>query len=183
MKKSIFLFLLTIVFSACADLRKDHLFGEIKTLNQKLEKLEGELKDTRLNDVATIKNNTMQTELRIKQNLHLDTVNMELAKKLDAYKLMRKSIKPVMQQLVKIRQGISEEKEVLQQLKKDINDGRGQRDRYEEYIKFEAQKVAQLEALTKDFTSAKNKFFTDYKRLYPPVAAFADSLLKKNLNR
>lgn len=183
MKKSIFLVLMAVIFSACADLRKDQLFQKIEALNQKLEKLEGELKDTRLNDVATIKNNTMQTELRIKQNLHLDTVNMELAKKLDAYKLMRKSIKPVMQQLVKIRQGISEEKEVLQQLKNDIQDGRGKRDRYEEYIKFEAQKVAQLDALTKDFIRAKNKFFTDYKRLYPPVTAFADSLLKKNLNR
>ncbi|MFM7007132.1 MAG: hypothetical protein ACKOWX_07745 [Flavobacteriales bacterium] len=183
MKKSIFLVLLAVFFSACADLSKDHLFEKIQALNQKLENLEEALKDTRLNEVATIKNNTMQTELRIKQNLHLDTVNIELAKKLDAYKLMRKSIKPVMRQLVKIKQGISEEKHVLRQLKNDIKEGRGQRDRYEEYIKFEGQKVAQLTALTKDFTRAKNKFFTDYKRLYPPVAAFADSLLEKNANR
>jgi chromosome segregation ATPase len=183
MKKSIVLGLLLILNFACADLKKEQLIEKIHGLNGRLDNLEVKLKDSRIDEVASIKNNTMQTELRIKQNLHLDTVNMELAQKLDAYKLMRRSIKPLMQQYVKISQGIKEEKHVLKELKNDIKNGRGERNRYKEYIEFERQKVGQLTALLTDFMRAKNKFFADYKRLYPPVAAFADSLLEKNVNR
>jgi hypothetical protein len=136
-----------------------------------------------MNDVSAIKLKTMQTELRIKQNLYLDTIDMALAKKLDAYKVMRRSIKPMLQQYLKVREGIKEEKRVLKQLRKDIKEGRGERNRYAEYIRFERQKVQQLSTLTTEYLRTKEQFFEDYASMYPPIEAFSYTLLQKKQNR
>lgn len=183
MKKFILLLFVSVLTFACVDFNRDQLLRKVAKMNQHLLDLECKLKDPRMNDVSTIKVNTMQTELRVKQNLHLDTINMELAKKLDAYKVMRRSIKPMLQQYLNVKQGIEEEKRVLKQLRKDINEGRGERNRYAEYIRFERQKVSQLSSLTTEFLHAKEQFFKDYALLYPPIEAFSRTLLQKKQKR
>lgn len=183
MKKFILLSFVGVLTFACVDFNRDQLLHKVAKLDQQLVDLEGKLQDERMNDVATIKLNTMQTELRIKQNLHLDTIDMALAKKLDAYKVMRRSIKPMLQQYLKVREGIKEEKRVLKQLSKDIKEGRGERNRYAEYIRFERRKVRQLSSLTTEYLRLKEQFFKDYARLYPPIEAFSRTLLQKKQNR
>ena len=183
MKKIILLSIIGVFTFACVDFNRDHLLQKVAKMDQQLLEIEGKLKDERLNEVSAIKLKTMQTELRIKQNLHLDTIDIALAKKLDAYKVMRRSIKPMLQQYLKVREGIKEEKRVLKQLRKDIKEGRGERNRYVEYIRFERQKVRQLSSLTTDYLRTKEQFFKDYARLYPPIEAFSYSLLQKKQNR
>jgi hypothetical protein len=179
MIKWFFVFFGFLFFTACADLQREQHLGQIAQLHRKLDRIESTLPDKRLNEISAIKNNTMQTELRIKQNLHLDTIDIALAKRLDAYKLMRKSIKPMMQQYMQVREAINEEQVVLKRLKQDIQDGRGERQRYASYIRFERQKVKQISQLSADYLRAKEKFFADYARLYPSVEAFSRSLLQK----
>jgi Mg2+ and Co2+ transporter CorA len=183
MKKFILLSFVGVFTFACVDFNRDYLLQKVSKIDQQLLEIEGKLKDERLNDVSTIKLNIMQTELRIKQNLHLDTIDIALAKKLDAYKGMRRSIKPMLQQYLKVREGINEEKRVLKQLRKDIKEGRGERNRYPEYIRFERQKVRQLSSLTTEYLRTKELFFKDYARLYPPIEAFSRALLQKKQNR
>jgi hypothetical protein len=182
MKNWIFVFFGILLFSSCADLQRETYLKQIAALEEKLREMESNLPDSRLNDISSIKVKTMQTELRIKQNLKLDTIDMGLAKKLDAYKLMRKSIKPMMQQFMKVREGIKEEKVVLKRLRQDIQDGRGERQHYANYIRFERQKVKQLTQLNADYLRSKATFFAEYARLYPSVEAFSQTLLKKQRN-
>lgn len=92
---------------------------------------------------------------------------------------MRKSINPLMKQYLKAKNGIKEELAVLKNLSRDIEEGRGERQRYSEYIRFEKQKVKQLSALTNDFMNARAKLIADYDRLYPPIEAFSYTLLQK----
>ena len=89
----------------------------------------------------------------------------------------------MLQQYLKVKEGIKEEKRVLKQLRKDINEGRGERNRYAEYIRFERQKVSQLSSLTTEFLRTKEQFFKDYALLYPPIEAFSRTLLQKKQNR
>jgi hypothetical protein len=182
-KKFVLLTFIGVFTFACVDFNREQLLQKVAKMDQQLLDLEGKIKDERMNDVSAIKLKTMQTELRIKQNLHLDTIDMALAKKLDAYKVMRRSIKPMLQQYLKVREGIKEEKRVLKQLHKDIKEGRGARNRYAEYIRFERRKVSQLGALTTEYLRTKEQFFKDYARLYPPIEAFSRTLLQKKQNR
>ena len=95
MKNLFFLSLLSVLFTSCVDLKKEQLVKNVSRLNTKLEQIAARSKDSRMDSISNIKINTIQTELRIKQNLHLDTINISLAKQLDAYKVMRKSIKQI----------------------------------------------------------------------------------------
>ena len=181
MKKIIYLVLLLgFTLVSCADLQREQHLRQLAKQHSKLQDLSAQLDRNTITEVAQIKNNTIQTELRIKQHLHLDTINLELAQKLEAYKLMRKSIKPLMQQFVKIRKGIKEEKHTLLNLKQDIKAGRGNRQHYGDYIRFERQKIKQLQALTNDYLIARKTFYKDYKRLYPSIEAFSLELLNKD---
>lgn len=173
------LLLLSLLAYGCTDLNKAQYLKKLTQLDSRLLHIEEKLKDSRMQTISSIKVNSMQTELRIKQNLYLDTINVDLAKQLDAFKVMRKSIKPLMQQYLKLRNGIKEERQVLRTLKRDISEGRGARNRYAEYIRFERAKIKQLTLLLADYVITKAKFFEDYERLYPPIEAFSQQLLKK----
>ncbi|MFM8962922.1 MAG: hypothetical protein ACKOGD_03665, partial [Sphingomonadales bacterium] len=80
---------------------------------------------------------------------------------------------------LKVKNGIKEESAVLKNLSRDIKEGRGERQRYNEDIGFEKQKVKQLSALTTDFIRARDKFIANYDRLYPPIEAFSYTLIQK----
>ncbi|MEN9744138.1 MAG: hypothetical protein RLZZ65_1943 [Bacteroidota bacterium] len=183
MKKLLLILVGTLFLTACADLDKEKQIKLIQRQELRLDQLTTKIADKRLAEVSTFKVNTMQAELKIKQNLYLDTINMELAKQLDAFKIMRRSIKSVIKQHQKIKKGIAEEHKILDMLRQDIEQGRGERQRYDEFIQYEQNKVAQLDALTTDFLKAKNKLYSDYYRLYPPVKAFAEKLLAKAARR
>lgn len=179
MKIILFISLIGLTLLSCADFDREKLLQQVDKQQKHVQKLELQLEKFVINDVATLKNDALQTELRIKQNLHLDTINMELARQLEEFKLMRKSISPLMKQYLKAKNGIKEEAAVLKNLSRDIKEGRGERQRYNEYIGFEKQKVKQLSALTTDFIRARAKFIANYDRLYPPIEAFSYTLIQK----
>ncbi len=183
MKKLLLVFAVLGLLTACSDIEKEQQLKRVQQELKKLDQLSKKLEDPRLQEISTFKVNTIQTELKIKQNLYLDTINLELAQQLDAFKVMRRSIKPLMKQFQKINVGIREEKTALKLLSQDIDQGRGERQRYNEFIQFEHNKVQQLAALTTDFERAKTQFFKDYKRLYPPVNALANQLVEKAARR
>jgi hypothetical protein len=180
MQKGLILVLLIFVVFSCADLKRKELLTQVEKYQNELNEMSNRLDSLSINDVSEIKNNTLQTELHIKQNLKLDTINLVLAQQLEAFKLMRKSIKPLMQQYSKAKKGIVEEKQVLKNLHLDIEEDRGERHRYNEYIGFERQKLNQLKSLSTDYFTARAKFFNDYKLLSPPIEALALELMKKN---
>ena len=96
MKKLFFLFTGLSLLLSCADMQRDQFLKQLNKLDKQLLQIESKLEEEQIEDISSIKSKTMQTELRIKQNLHLDTINMALAKQLDAYKVMRRSVKPLM---------------------------------------------------------------------------------------
>ncbi|MFM8596771.1 MAG: hypothetical protein ACKOBN_06740 [Flavobacteriales bacterium] len=183
MKKLLFVLTFFSLLAACSDLEKEQQIKRVQQAQKQLDQLTLQLQDPRIQDISTYKVNTIQAELKIKQNLYLDTIDLALAKQLDAFKIMRRSIKPLMKQYQKVSAGIREERGVLKLLKQDIKQGRGERQRYNEFIQFEQNKVAQLAALTTDFQRAKKQFFNDYNRLYPPVNTLANQLLEKAARR
>jgi hypothetical protein len=75
--------------------------------------------------------------------------------------------------------GIKEEKRVLKNLQKDIENGQGDRDQYTSYIAFERTKVGQIKELKQEYLRVKTQVFNDYAVLYPPIALFAQQLLEK----
>jgi len=60
-------------------MQRDQFLKQLNKLDKQLLQIESKLEEEQIKDISSIKSKTMQTELRIKQNLHLDTINMALA--------------------------------------------------------------------------------------------------------
>ena len=96
----------------------------------------------------------------------LDTIDLVLGKKMDAYKIMRRSLKPLGKQNIQLKQAIREEQKSLKDLKTDIENGSGSRDKYESYILFEKNKITQLQTLLDEYLRQKQETFATYRELH-----------------
>jgi hypothetical protein len=81
-----------------------------------------------------------------------------------------------------VKQSIPEVRQKVEDLKHDIDNGVGEREKYEEYINFEKKKIADIEEVLNYYLETRNKFYNRYDSLHPIVTNFADSLLNAKKN-
>jgi chromosome segregation ATPase len=177
MKRSItFLLSLSILIVSCSDLKKDEQLKRISNLEKGLTLIE---KDRLKNEIDTLTIATNAVEIRIKNYLVLDTIDLVLGKKMDAYKIMRRSLKPLGKQNIQLKQAIREEQKSLKDLKTDIENGSGSRDKYESYILFEKNKINQLQTLLEEYLRQKQETLTTYRKLHPELNQLSLDLVRK----
>lgn len=175
---------LLIVLSAfalysCADLEKGKQFESIDKMNTTLDSIQTVLFENEIDTIAALGIAANSVELRIKNNYYADTIDMALGKKMDAYKVMRRSLGPLGRSFSVIKNGVTTEKDVLKNLKSDIENGYGERKKYNEYLQFEEGKVDQLRTLLKDYVSQKDKTMKTFLELHDELNTFSLELLKK----
>ena len=168
------------LFTSCADLQKKEQLAKIDAMNQTLDSLEKELIAQKIDTLPELKLSTSTVELRIKQYLVLDKVDIELGKKMDAYKRMRRAFGPLGKAHGKVNKSISEVREALKNLYSDIENGYGERDKYEEYITFEKDKITKTAVLLNDYKEQKESVFKTYFELHDELYTFSMDLMKKN---
>ena len=158
------------------------------------------LKENRLDTLAGIQIAANALLTRIKTYYVTDTIDMELGKKMNQFKRVMKSIKAkkgrgankntesneiiitdrsIGNGFAVVHSGLKAEEKTLIDLKKDIENGNGRRDKYAEYIKFEQQKVYQLQQLLKAYVDHKNKTIKDFNEIYAELNAFSLKLMEK----
>ena len=81
--------------------------------------------------------------------------------------------------LKKVKNGIEEEREALKNLYSDIENGYGERDKYEEYLAFESDKITKISVLLNDYKEQKEVIFKTYSELHEELYTFSMSLLEK----
>ena len=179
-----FTFLLfAILFASCSDLSKKDQLTKIDEMNKSLDSIKTVLMENKIDTITQLMFATSQVEQRIKSNYVSDTINMALAKKMNAFKVSRKRLHPLGKSYNNINHGVDEEKEALRLLKSDIENGSGERNKYDEYVLFEESKVHQLRMLLTDYVSSKSKTLAELEKLYPEINEFSLSLLNKKENQ
>ena len=169
-------------------------------MEKSLDSMHTVLKENRLDTLAGIQIAANALLTRFKTYYVTDTIDMELGKKMNQFKRIMKSIKPKKGRGAKkntdnseiiiadrsigngfavVHNGLKAEKETLVTLKRDIENGNGRRDKYAEYIKFEQQKVYQLQQLLKAYVDHKNKTIKDFNEIYAELNAFSIKLMEK----
>jgi hypothetical protein len=180
MKRSItFLLSFSILLFSCSDLKKDEQLKRISKLEKGLALIEKERLKNEIDTLAALKVATNAVEIRIKNYLVLDTINLVLGKKMDAYKIMRRNFKPLGKQNSQLKQAIREEQKSLKALKSDIDNGSGSRDKYESYILFEKNKVNQLQTLLDEYLRLKEETMATYRELHPELNQLSLDLVRK----
>ncbi|MDG1333007.1 MAG: hypothetical protein P8P74_11805 [Crocinitomicaceae bacterium] len=168
-----------LFLSSCMDLKTSEQLETIESMNQTIDSLEIVFNENKLDSVAKVSLSAYGVENRIKNNYNSDTINMELGRKMDAFKVMRRNFKPMGKALTTIPATIDEERAKLKELKTDIENGNNEREKYDEFITFEQDKVDQLKTLVSEYVEIKNTSMKTYNELYTELNDFSMSLLKK----
>ncbi|MEN9972182.1 MAG: hypothetical protein RIS20_529 [Bacteroidota bacterium] len=178
------LLLLTGVFLfSCSDLKKDEQLKRISKLEQRLSVIEQTRIKNEIDTLSALKSTTNSVEIRLKKYLVLDTINLVLGKKIDAYKIMRRNLNPLWKQNSQLKTAIREEQRTLKALSADIENGSGSRDKYESYILFEKNKISQVDVLLKEYLRLKLETLETYHKLHAELNQLSLDLLRKhNLN-
>jgi hypothetical protein len=170
-----FVFILT----SCSDLNKKEQLSQIENMNKTLDSVQTVLIENQIDTLPALIVATMTVELRIKNNYYADTIDMALGKKMDAFKILRRKLDPLGRTYNTVNLGVKEQKESLRLLHTDIENGSGERKKFDEYVTFEADKVDKLRKLLNEYVSEKGKTMNEMDRLYPEMNAFSLSLLNK----
>jgi hypothetical protein len=168
-----------LLLFSCIDQQKEGYLSEISSMNQQLDSMEVLILEGSIDTIASWQQSCNAVEIRIKNNLLLNKVDMNFGRKMDDYKRMRRMLNPLNRNYVKIRASIAEEKETLSNLKKDIEAGVGKRDLYKKYVDFEKGKINQISILLDDYFKTKEEALSIYNTLHPELYALSITLLSQ----
>jgi len=179
MKNIFLLFLIGIVLVSCSDLDKSNRLGKIDKMLSGLDSMSIQIKKEKIDTLAEMQLAAQGVEYRIRGNFVTDTIDLELGKKMDRYKRMRRAIPKLRSNLVKLDKGIVELKNSLSLLKKDIENNSGIREKYDQYITFEKNKYDQIVVLFKEFQKNQKKILETYSDLHVELYNFSMKLINK----
>jgi predicted metal-dependent phosphoesterase TrpH len=195
MKSLIVLILLFFLFS-CNDNKKAEFVSSVEKLEQKIDSIETQLVKNQIDTLVGLRTAANTLEIRIRQFYNADSINYDLDKKMNAFKVIRRSFDPetdgggeveseemekamIGRSYTVIKTGITSEREALKRLKDDIQNNNGDREKYQEYIDFETNKVYQLERLLTEYVTQKKKVMKRFYELYNDLNAFSLKLMEQ----
>ena len=88
----LFVLLIGSLLTSCVDLEKSAQTEKIEAMNTTLDSIENVLNENVFDSLSSIQVNSYDVESRIKKHYVSDTINIELGRKMDAFKKMRKSL-------------------------------------------------------------------------------------------
>ncbi|MFO0493965.1 MAG: hypothetical protein ACK50Y_00405 [Flavobacteriia bacterium] len=199
LNKALILFgILFITLVSCTDFDRQEQLKQIANLQQSVDSLQKNLESNRIDTLAGLRTALMNLELRLRNNYSADTINLELGKTMAQYKTVKKFFVAEKEEGVEneslnsqtlgaaylvIKNGLLQEKKTLSLLKSDIENGNGERNKYNEFIQFERNKVKQLTILLEDYKKHKEKVLKMFFDVYNKLDPFVKSLEKKNASK
>ncbi len=138
--KIISLLFVGILLISCSDLKKPEQLKKASEMLSDLTTFEKKLKDAAID--STLENHVMEDSLIFKlKQFEQDTITVDMAKKMNRFKRLHETL-PIARELQQqIFESIVAMKEDLEALKKDISEGNGRRDRYDDYLNKEQEKI------------------------------------------
>ena len=176
-----FFFILFIIsfFWSCSDIEKDRQVKKIIELTNSVAKLKHELIKNKISNISDKKIAVYTVIKRIKSYYFTDTIDYQFAKKMNSYKVVKKSLKNLDGDYEKIRIAVLEEKIALRKLKSDVLNGFGQREKYDEYISFEKNKTKKIKSLLDEYIYKKKEFAIAFDSLHPLLNDYSIRLEEK----
>lgn len=167
-----------LLLASCADVQKGNQLSTIDKMMTRVDSLAIVVKNNPAPNATSMSDSIKNVEVRFKTYYDADTVDRVLANDINDLKQARKNLAHMEFDHKNFVGGCSELKESLRQLRYDIDNGDGDRKKYDEYIAFEQNKLRTLTTMVKDYEEQKNLSYDRYKRLYKKWNDFSLTLVK-----
>lgn len=176
---SLLLMASVFAFASCTDLKKTEQFEKIDALNSSLDSISEVYYSNKIDTLRNLSMSIYGVQNRIKNNYVSDTVNFKLGVKMGKHKWMKKKLKVIGKNGKVLDSGIVQMKTTLQDLRHDIDNGYGEREKYDEHIAHERRKVNQLRVVCDEYVVLKDSCMTIYNSVQDELNAFSMSLIEK----
>lgn len=169
-----------LVLASCSDVKKSSQLSSIDEMSKKLESVKAETSENKVDSAHHISIEARETELRIKNNYFMDTIDLEFGTKMDQHKNMRRAMAKIDKMYADVLAGCDEITESLRQLRYDVENGDGERPKYEEYIAYEKEKMDQVVVLSDEYLKTKKFAVDTYRSFAKEIDDFSWKLWKEN---
>lgn len=169
---------IVLLLFSCQDLRKEKQLKEIAALQTEVNEIREKYLSEKVDTLGLMAQRVMDVEFRIRSNFVSDTIAKVLGVKINAYKMVRKRVRPLGRAFNQLDKGTKEESETLKKLKSDIENDLGERAKYDEFITFEKKKVEQLKIVEEEMLTLKKYCFENFKKYHEELSAFSWTLIK-----
>ena len=165
-----------LIFSSCLDMSKQQHLDQLSNLDKRIDSIQVEFEQLKKDTVEEIIYAMKETNIKIKDNIGDDTIDLEMAKKLEEYGKIFRQLSAVEGYNNKILFGSQDVKNSVESLYKDIESGNGERVNYDKFVKFETKKVKDLHLLLLDLERVQRENIQSFHKVHPEVEKFALSL-------
>ena len=153
---------MVLLLVSCSDLKKEDQLAKLKTLQEKLLESQNEFQAAVIDTLHRMTNTSSNLERTLKQNYTSDAIDVVLGKRVDDYKRMRRMFGPLGNLGSKLRRSYTEQEKQLKSLLFDIENGYGERNKYDTYIDMESGKNEQVFVLLQEYIQLKKAAFEIY---------------------
>lgn len=176
----VFLFVLCFaILSSCADFSKGSQLETIGQLNKTVDSIQTVLLENKIEEIEDLSIEAEAIITRIKENSGSDTIELTDAKQIDSYNRMYHSIEPLIANYPLLLTNIKKEKETLQKIQHDIENGFGDRKKYDENVTFEVDKVHQLRESLHEYVVLRKKTIDIHLKLHDKLYVYSFNLITK----
>ena len=170
------LFSLILCLVSCVDLSKNNQISELSSLSKRVDNIQQEFELLKKDTISEIIYAMNENSEKIKANIGEDTLTVQIARNLDAYKKIYRKLTSIEAYDEKFLFGSQDIKNSIEKLSNDITKGSGDREKYDQFLSFERSKVLELEKLLRNVKKLQSESIETFQKIQPAIASFADQL-------
>jgi|GEM_PF-5836972 len=173
MVRLFFLVLTVGLLVACHDVKKQQQLEDVAALLSEMDSMQRVYNTHYTDTLPALLDRVRDVEREIKRGYGNDTIDLDMGRKLEAYRFISRNIGPVQELGSEYSERAAEERTDLLQLQKDIRAGSGDRSRYDNYIRLEKNKVTQLRVMLGDWFDTQQQCLANYRDYHVEMQAYA----------
>lgn len=182
MKQLFSLFALFFIFS-CSDMKKGSQMEQISELQMRLDKISASWNSFDLKSIDSLHQISSTVIDSIEFYYNGQEIEKNRAIILDNYKQGLIKFKEMQKIHSFLPNVLTEKAKALSSLKKDIEQGSGRREKYDEYISFEKREVATIYEQFENYLTLKESSFNQYENSKMEVESLLNELKTDKLSR
>lgn len=189
MKNIFYACFLALLIISCKSKQREKQEKEVSVLIQKLNRLKDSVNANKMDSLLEMRLAATTLLIRVKTTYAPKKIDLVFGKTVENFKQLQRQLKEKKKNgnrnlpgdYVLINKLIQEEESALEKLKSDIQFGRGEKEKYDEYILFERQKMSTIVKLYQQYLKEKKIFIPKFHKGYKELENALSTWEKENL--